>query len=92
MLVSIPDEANVNGRWTFKYYKNGPISAKQFATMGTFFEYGNPIEISENIIGYIDLLTGSFSLFFSCNSPFTTSKSRLSALTTRPKLVLKSNV
>lgn len=48
MLVSIPDEANVNGRWTFKYYKNGPISAKQFATMGTFFEYGNPIEISEN--------------------------------------------
>ncbi|MBQ8299684.1 MAG: hypothetical protein IJX99_07545 [Clostridia bacterium] len=48
MLVSIPEEANVNGKWTFKYYKDGPISAKQFTNMGTFFEYGNPIEISEN--------------------------------------------
>lgn len=47
MLVSIPDEENVNSNWTFKYFK-GKIDAKQFATQGTFFEYGSPIEIKEN--------------------------------------------
>lgn len=48
LLVSIPDEENVDGNWTFKYYKDGPITAEQFTTLGTFFEYGQPIQIKEN--------------------------------------------
>lgn len=47
LLVSIPEEANVNGMWTFKYNK-GITSAEGFKERGTFFEYGNPIEITEN--------------------------------------------
>lgn len=52
LIVSLPQEANVDGNWTFKYYKNPknqqPITAKDFVDKGTFFEYGNPIEITEN--------------------------------------------
>ena len=48
LMVSIPDAENVNGNWTFKYYKDGPITAEQFTTMGNFFEYGQPLQITQN--------------------------------------------
>lgn len=48
LLISIPEEENVDANWTFKYYKDGPITAEQFTTLGTFFEYGQPIQIKEN--------------------------------------------
>ena len=48
LMVSIPDRENINSSWSFKYYKKGPITAEQFKSMGTFFEYGQPIEIDEN--------------------------------------------
>ncbi len=48
LLVSIPDREDVDGSWSFKYYKNGPITAEQFATLGTFFEYGQPIQVDKN--------------------------------------------
>lgn len=48
LLVSIPEEENVDGNWTFKYYKDGPITPEQFTTRGTFFEYGQPLLIEEN--------------------------------------------
>ena len=48
MMVSIPDHGDVDGNWTFKYYKDGPITAEQFTTMGTFFEYGQPIQVTKN--------------------------------------------
>lgn len=48
LLVSIPGEEDVNSNWSFKYYDKGPISADNFATQGSFFEYGEPITIEKN--------------------------------------------
>ena len=50
LMVSVPDEPDVNDLWTFKYYKGGPITAEQFKSMGNFFEYGDTIEVTENDI------------------------------------------
>lgn len=48
LMVSIPDVDNINENWTLKYYKDGPITAKQFQDFGTFFGYGQSITINEN--------------------------------------------
>ncbi len=48
LLVSIPDHEDIGPLWSFKYYKGGPITAEQFKTMGTFFEYGETINVTEN--------------------------------------------
>lgn len=52
LMVSIPDRDDVNSNWSFKYYRdireNRPITAEQFKTLGTFFEYGQPITIDAN--------------------------------------------
>ncbi|MBQ9280042.1 MAG: hypothetical protein IJ215_03225 [Clostridia bacterium] len=48
LTVSIPDHDDVNNRWNFKYYEDGPITASQFKTLGTSFSYGEIIEIKAN--------------------------------------------
>lgn len=48
LTVSIPDHEDVNPSWSFKYYENGPITAEQFKTLGSFFEYGTAIEVTKN--------------------------------------------
>ena len=52
LTVSIPDhddvDKDINHKWNFKYYKDGPISAEQFKTHGTSFNYGDVINISQN--------------------------------------------
>ncbi len=48
LLVSVPNISDVNDRWSFKYYKGGPITAEQFKDVGEFFEYGDSIEVDEN--------------------------------------------
>ncbi len=48
LIVSIPNQENVNTKWTFKYYKDGPINAESFKTLGRYFEYGSTIDIDEN--------------------------------------------
>lgn len=48
IMVSIPDHKNISGKWVFKYYDKGPITAKDFINVGSFFEYGKPIEITKN--------------------------------------------
>ena len=60
IMVSVPNVGNVDSNWTFKYYKGGPITAKQFKDFGTFFEYGDTISVEENGIYsvYIESNTG----------------------------------
>ena len=48
LMVSIPDHEDIDGKWIFKYYDKGPITAKDFKNFGTFFEYGKPIEVDKN--------------------------------------------
>lgn len=48
LMVSIPNHEEAVEGWVFKYYDQGPIEAKDFKNLGTFFEYGKPIEITKN--------------------------------------------
>ena len=60
LMVAVPNVGNVDSNWTFKYYKGGPITAKQFSSLGEFFEYGDVIQVTENGIYsvYIESDTG----------------------------------
>lgn len=48
LFVSIPNHDDIDERWVFKYYADGPIETKDFKEVGTFFEYGNPIKAEKN--------------------------------------------